>query len=484
MNSRFLVRIFMIFIAMTAYFTVALANSEDENKEDFLNNYGSTVVLLNSINSSHASSLLGCACYLQSQNQSTLNPSCPADSRDKPEFIKSGVNFYGQVFTKQFTCQKIIEFMVYKRIESDYNSMRLSMGLMRSEVQYKTSPELSETFGNLDYEQDSKYKITVTPEHDIKKMPWDKVPLKTPASFNDVEIESLLNLYKEFGYKKCESALEESREKIVANLHPKFQAQYQSMDNHSICFGLIESNEKSRLKTHFLSILYKMREARDSEFRQEYKENYAKLMQSNPLLGLVSNSKPELNEVIDALAYISSNAKKRLAESQEQLDKKDYLQFMQFSFADSYAKVIWSSKGLSDQIYSDNFDYYSKKFESKEFKKNILIGGSLVGVAVACALPWGKGLSVALQFAKLSCLSSLGIPVNTYFFIDSLLMYNTALSSIFSHIETAYKLEKSLDRLDDARVNIGLSALFLPVGMGLVEGKKALMIFRQNKFFR
>jgi hypothetical protein len=419
---------------------------------------------------------------MQSLSKEKLNPLCKSNYNEVPEFIKMGINFYGKTFSKNFTCQNILENMVYKRLESDYEEMRLSMGLMKSEVEYTASPELSETFGNLAYENDTKFKITVNPKHNVKKMPWDKVPLKTPAPFNDTEIESMLNLYKEFGYNTCENALQDDREKIIAGLHPKFQAIYEKMDNHSICSELIESNEKSRLKTHFLSILYKMKAARISEFRQEYKETYAMAIQANPLLGLVSSSNPELDEVIEGLGYIASNANKRLIESQVQLDKKEYLQFMQYSFANSYAKVIWASKG-TDESYDEKFDFYSKKFESKEFKKDMLITGALVGVSVACAVPWGKALSVALQFAKLSCLSGLGIPINTYFFIDSLHMYSKAITSIFSHVEPAYKMEKYLDKLDGAKLNIGLSALFLPVGMGLVEGKKAISVLQNNKVF-
>ena len=175
---------------------------------------------------------------------------------------------------------------------------------------------------------------------------------------------------------------------------------------------------------------------------------------------LVSSSRPSFPEVTYALNYMAKNANAKAVESKKNLSTGNSSKLISNDFASEYAKAIWQSKGYPQQKFDQFYSLELSRIEKSEHFKTQLEMAGMIGLTIGCALPWGRGIGLALSLVKSVCLVGMGIPLNVYFALDSNNTYKVSLRNFFSAVEADRIDSRSFQDLDTAHDGVVLSSLF------------------------
>jgi len=224
-----------------------------------------------------------------------------------------------------------------------------------------------------------------------------------------------------------------------------------------------------------------MNDHRWRTFHKEHQDRYAELVQTNPILVMVSAPRPKFGELIAALHTIQGNALARYEDVRRDLAQtRDLEKYAGRYHVLGYSESIWSGSGKSEADFAHWRAVYVKKYTERQQREALIEVGALVGITVACVVPWGRTLAPAMAMMKVGCLAGLGIPLNAFFLIDSIRGYDRDFRNFFSSVEFSQAFfENGLDRLEGDRADLVLNALFLPLGLTQLAPRAMSRAYRQ-----
>lgn len=450
-------------------------NAEANTRARWMQNQAETVLMLDQINVAHIASLKACACHQQRSQNQRAHEACANLPAGEPAFIRHIINMYGEHRQNQVSCQRILEQMIFQRLEFDWTDMRRAMSLMMPErLAIETGyAAASESFhGNHDIDAKLRRRI----RHEIRSFPGTGVPSRDPSPITAAELSEYLIEYRSFALEQCSLLIAAKRQAGFPGLSTVRRRDYQSLTNDKICEVLITGSGSGlqpgavwTLRADFDDVLPALARQRNTEFRQEHKTNYGAIIQGNPLLVLVSRPRPAWNELISALNYLERNARSRLAGTKRHLTS-DPLRFVGRYHALSYSRANWDAKGFAAANFDTHLESVLEEFQRRQNNQAQLETIAIIGITVACVTPWGRGLSVAMNVLKTGCLVGVGVVFNGFYTLDAIVGYQRALREFFSSIEHQQAFfEDGASTVVNAQDELKLAALFIPLGIGMAE---------------
>ncbi len=114
----------------------------------------------------------------------------------------------------------------------------------------------------------------------------------------------------------------------------------------------------------------------------------------------------------------------------------------------------------------------TQRYEKAKQQKELMEGGAVIAINIACALPWGRGLAVGLKLLKFGCMAGFGVPLNTYFLFDATMEHQKTLSNVFSSVEFKQPFyEHGLEDTSSSSLGIYLGVALFPLGMEIKNVK-------------
>lgn len=465
---------------MRTFLSLALllaATAHANTSAGWLRTHAETVAMLDQINVAHVAGLKDCACAEQVKANQRSHAACAGQAPGDPGFIRQIMNMYGERRNREITCTQILESLVFGRLEFDWPELRRSMALMYP-AEHRvdgSGPAASESFvGDINLD----LKIRRNPRHEIRNV-VGSIPVQTPAPLTTAEVTEYMVEYRAFGMGKCQQVLAAKRRANFPGSTPGARRDYQGLNDLQICQLLINGVIPGRptaagavwgVRADLEDVLPAIARVRNTEYRQQHQADYAALLQANPLLALVSRPRPSWNELIRALDYIEGNARSRLTRTQRDLREGNHLRFVGRYHAIPYSRARWEAKEYSVAQFDAFLESNHAAFQRMENGRHQIELIATIGVTVACVLPWGRALSTAMQVLKMGCLAGLGIPFNAFYLLDSFNRYQGAFRNLFSSIEHQQAFfEDGVSKVASVQEEAAMSALFLPVGMGLAD---------------
>jgi len=458
--------------------TLTASASETSSYENWLKVQQTTIVKLNQINYSHIRGLRQCACF-ELKKLDSREGSCNNTNNDEPLFLREIINFYGESIAEKVNCKEILNLLVYARLEQDWPDMRAHLSLMKT-PEYFVDPIKTETMQDVAYLNDGRrkkvdYLFPTALEHEIRNFPLNsKLNIAAVRDLSEIEIKDLLKVYFDFSVKTCLKLAPKFLEvtRWVAKAHAVSVGNTQSFCNKLILAqdGNIPLSETHRLRKYASSLLLKIQKARIVGFRDEHKKEYLELAQTNPLLLLVDSPEVKLLPLTEILVSIEANARERLERSVKDLNSNQNSEiYGGMTYALIYTRAIWRSQGLDPSEFQTYSERAYEAWQDKEFKKSAIEIGVVTAGVAACLVPWGRILRATLQLLKFSCLAGIGLPLNSYFLIDSIVEYRRGFDILFSSVETNQALDKAMTQVTSAQTTATIAAVLFPIGLNLVE---------------
>lgn len=479
----------------------AASHGFTSSEQVYLEFQAKAALMSDQINAAHVHSLKLCACYLLEKSGDRF-AQCPQSDGKPPKFIRSIINSFGEKVSREVTCEKIIENLIYRRLEMRWSEVHVAMALMEpQQVSINEGSEYlseTETFGFGETSADRfhvPYKISTQVDHAIKKLPWqDRIVVAPATRLTRDEYAEAMNTYRDWGFKRCVDIFKRTYGvnscpvnvfkppfdgAAYNRLSPSQGSQYLTATYERTCDELLFNQNAHETRAQFSSILKQLARERVAVFRKEHRENYQQWVQENPLLVMLPSARPTHRELVTALTIIDSGAQKRLRKSMEQSQPgKDLSPFAERLDVSVYSTIFWEKSGRSPSEYNVFAAQAAKRIAAEQSRRAWVEMGSIVALNTACLLPWGKGIGVYLRVLKLSCLAGFGIPLNTWFLMDSLGSYSDAITRLQSSVETQQSLEVAMKEYDSERLGLALSTILFPLGMQLIEAKQAISLLR------
>lgn len=456
---------FWIFLSLFCHLQTISASAGAASYETWLKLQQSTIVKLNQINYSHVNGLRQCACF-ESKSQ---EPFCSDVRGVEPPFIRQIINFFGETVAEKVSCKEILNLLVYARLEQDWQEMRNHLSLMKT-PDFLADPVKTETMQDVSYINDGlhqkvDYLFSTSPKHEIRNFPiLSKLSIAPVAELSETEIKGQTKEYFDFSVNTCLKLAPQflNVSRWVAKVHG-----ITAGDPKSFCDRLILADDGNiplsathRIRKYAASLLLEIQRARVGSFRDEHKKKYLELAQTNPLLLLVDSPRVRLSQLAKILASIEENARDRLESSEV---------YGGMTYTLPYTRAGWNAQELDANDFETHAKRAYQAWQDQEFKKSMMQIGAVTAVVTACLVPWGRLISVSLQVFKFSCLAGIGLPLNSYFLVDSIFEYRKALNLLFSSIETNQALDNALNKVSSAQTTATISAFLFPIGLNLVE---------------
>lgn len=462
-------RLIVVFVLSMS--SVALSATLDK-KIDFLLMYKNYYELAQEINLKHLSNYITC---LRDENS---------------KFRFQYIDQQGEVVTRPVSCEEAMPVVFENRLESEYLKMRISLALSRpGRVNEKYIMSMS---NNLNY------KINIDIDHpndtSMTTLPFD---IEKPAPLSQREIKQAMRTYNRHKRKNCEvyanTVLRHELESHV--LIKRLGSQALTEIQKNFCGDLDIKKYSSNIFYSFKDVLrnyHRWLESKRHDFRKKNLNVYYSLVNQSPYFLLLKNSNPSNEELLRALETIYDNAIQKKQEFKEY--SYDYniseriSEYHSGYLSESQKHDLFEdlSHYVNDPLFIKFYDAFSKKLSedtkteinevisSNDLKNTLKEVGIILGGMASCFIPSQK-LFKLLKFVKplksakilkLSCLTALGIPLNSWFIYDSISRYEDGLQELLSSADGRYVIRKydSINRTD-----LLLNTLFFASGAGAAK---------------
>jgi len=228
------------------------------------------------------------------------------------------------------------------------------------------------------------------------------------------------------------------------------------------------------------------------EFRKKHLNLYYSLINKSPYFLLLERPSPSKDELLRALDTIFENASKRKQDFDDFTADNNIedriTNYRSGLLSDSDKRELFQdlSHYVNDPLFMKFYTSFSEKLDeetkyeidgvisSNELKDTVQELAIIVGGVASCFLPSQKLFKLfrfvnplrSAKIFKLSCLTAVGVPLNSWFIYESLSKYEKGLSELLSSADGRYMIRKynSTNKTD-----LILNTLFFASGVGAAK---------------
>ena len=464
-----------------------LSLSEQEVLIDFLITQKNTTEVLLKINKLNLQIYLQCA----------KNPSA------KAQITVMNANFQEEV--RERPCERILDFLFFKKIKEDFSEMKIALSLSRPKI-FSVSKKRMSLSHNIDY------KLNVEPKHPKIEISFFKnleTSIINPLTKKEEKIA--LKRYKEHKNKACKIFLKDHIDKYMFFLKDKdqiksFKKEFCNLDLDQY-FEILSNYTQKQLFKSFTKNYHRFLEIERVRFREEQLTKYKTYISRSPILLFLSNNSPTYNELYEIFKKIepyqheySTQFYHYSMDHDIDLKIKDYKDG-NFSPSNSYDFIEELSFYYKKEIVNayqyywtadkeetyDTIEQYKYHVESDIKFKNDLSSLAKFAITLAsCFAPIGK-IKILANYKKAfssTCFMAINLPLELYFLSLSFGSSSEILNGLFQSPEGQFTMS-SYSYLDKYQKGLLISKVFALIGVGSVpksfkEIKKVHRMFRMN----